>query len=119
MREIKFRVWDKEKERLLLVDIEGMDSGSMNVKDWDDVIYPFDEDDCILMQYTGLKDKNGKEIYEGDIITIYEGEIMAEVKFKNGAFCYFYDNEHDFTDFGNDAEIIGNIYENPELLEKK
>lgn len=66
-----------------------------------------------LMQYTGLKDKNGKEIYEGDIV--HHGKnTISEVKFKDGAFtiaetCLYYKRPSELT-------IEGNIYENPELL---
>lgn len=76
-----------------------------------------------VMQFTGLKDKNGKEIYEGDIVRLeqWEPEIY-EVVFNRGGFCF----RHSDTDvFYHDAkyiekgEVIGNIYENPELLQDK
>jgi len=72
-----------------------------------------------LMQYTGLLDKNGNEIYEGDIIkiTLADRYINREVKFTNGSFKFgkeriWLDLEEEF------KEIIGNIYENQELLTK-
>jgi uncharacterized phage protein (TIGR01671 family) len=84
-----------------------------------------------IMQYVGLKDKNGKEIYEGDIFIPFNSDsIINTVEFKNGAFGYlckdtayeffisFNQNEH--FDIENNCskqiEVIGNIYENPELL---
>ncbi|KKN12918.1 hypothetical protein LCGC14_1011530 [marine sediment metagenome] len=87
------------------------------------------EPDMILMQYTGLKDKNNKEIYEGDIIQIYryndeihkdEKHLISGVRFINGAFCWFSKLLQDWIDFSHLArpaepfEVIGNIYENKE-----
>jgi uncharacterized phage protein (TIGR01671 family) len=83
-----------------------------------------------LGQYTGLKDKNGKEIYEGDILTWSENGITSNplvVEFKHGAFGYTY--SYDFVSFSGNSnfmfnqfdtdirfEVIGNIYDNPELI---
>lgn len=126
MREIKFRAWEPK---------------------WHDgarcMIYPSDDFGCYLepaglngtidvllkegyalMQYTGLKDKNGREIYEGDIIKyvedlgdkIYQGTVEW-----NEYFCGFipfadYDSDCGvFIDIGS-VKVIGNIYENPELI---
>lgn len=81
----------------------------------------------IPMQYTGLKDKNGKEIYEGDILSLESWERHYQVKFIEGAFCMaFCGGEYD-GEFAGDihyihhadraqAKVIGNIYENLELL---
>lgn len=69
--------------------------------------------DC---QYTGLKDKNGREIYDGDVI---ERIYRYEVRFKNGSF-YGYNPKGSLSarEIAADMLIIGNIYENPELLNK-
>lgn len=77
-----------------------------------------------VMQYTGLKDKNGKEIYEGDIlkyvvpadgeITDQDVEYVEEVIFDDGIFCV--DGYVPVSCFNDEAEVIGNIHENPELL---
>lgn len=83
--------------------------------------------DCIISnpssrmnQFTGLKDKNGKEIYEGDIIRV-NGRNM-EVFFKDGYFGWGqeHDGKYSFDPFdGEEVEVIGNIYENPELIKEK
>lgn len=89
------------------------------------------DDEVILMQSTGLHDKNGKEIFEGDIVT--DGEFIGEIRNHQTLGFYMLDEEENerffsdsasLEDFEEDAkivseilEIIGNIYENPELLE--
>ena len=86
---------------------------------------PFKEEDFVLRQYTGLKDKNGKEIWEGDIVE-YEtlsskgglfGKTRNEVKFIRGYFELVPYEDKRWGGYQN-LEVIGNIYENPELLKK-
>lgn len=82
-------------------------------------------DECELMQYTGLKDKNGVEIYEGDIITSEKyNPSNYLVEFIEAGFCatnpdlkgYPIDINHFYPSIGCVIEVVGNIYENPELL---
>lgn len=119
-REIKFRLWDTQFNRMMFpYAIALVDYTENGTKQYHDVHYTnmnmcMDPEDGILMQYTGLKDKNGKEIYEGDIVlycfrkTLFE----AEVKFIEGRFSPVSGLHSD------NYEVIGNIYENPELVEK-
>jgi len=117
MREIKFRAWD-EKAKKMIYPTEIMSITStgqvhiMNICD----------DNLIALFFTGLKDKNGKEIYEGDIVG--EEGIVYLVEFEDGMFelahgtpliDWIYARERQ----GLEIEIIGNIHENPELLEGK
>lgn len=122
MREIKFRAWDvNNKEMLDVQELDYQDSynGQPMVRTTMYNDY-FDVEDMILMQYTGLKDITGREIYEGDIVKsffvdtdeagneIYKYYIM-EVKYDEVLCSYKIDK------FMN-LEVIGNIYENKELL---
>ena len=138
MREIKFRAWT----------IGGVYPDTMlHQQDVDDegevwftgippdmtgrVHYLFgdvlDVKECVLMQYTGLKDKNGKEIYEGDIVQVnhphknrkYRGQVIWNEYRWTGKDFFFphLDVPQDLFCEGTEyIEVIGNIYENPELL---
>ncbi len=139
MREIKFRAWDKKNKLMIMVD-QILFSSNRLVFVWDNNMridneagLLIDKDIGILMQYTGLKDKNGKEIYEGDILKYekYNDNMiikpytkLVEVSFKDGRFfgrCVKkakWDKEDTFSVITNDCnrfEVIGNIHKNPEL----
>jgi uncharacterized phage protein (TIGR01671 family) len=134
-REIKFRAWDEKRKKMI---------GSDYPDNWDNDKDEWYADTNMMdlvgienisrkmpvMQYIGLKDKDGKEIYEGDIVRIVNKKDQKDADHMQGVGeVFFYENELDFrilkvnghsniltwggTDF---VEIIGNIYENPELL---
>lgn len=125
MREIKFRVFDKAS-RLNAMHIVGEDSHDSFWIDSDNVFHyrnlqngegSGECGDYILMQYTGLKDKNGKEIYDGDILIDEYNEEYCEVIFECGKFvCNFETNSIDLSDISDELIVIGNIYENEELI---
>lgn len=126
-REIKFRVWDKEENKMHLVaalDWEYPYKKVITCNTPDTKLYfGFHKEklDPILMQYTGLKDKNGKEIFEGDIvITSSYPNRPSAVQLVKGTWCC--DGIGRVTEniyYCKDIEVIGNIWENPELLQKE
>ncbi len=100
-REIKFRIWDIENKEMLRVqelDFEPTFYGGRIAIRPDQYNDYFDTEDMILMQYTGIHDKNGKEIYEGDIVRIKNSliEIEGEVVFDTIDLAFeVYDKEND------------------------
>lgn len=119
MREIKFRCWDVENKKMLK-------SHEFNYSFLQGVDFTY----FIPMQFTGLLDKFGKEIYEGDIVKFGDNVIHENThgkviwSEKRVSFIYeFIDGQYkgkctDMIDSWRTYEIIGNIYENPELLKK-
>lgn len=164
----KFKAWSKKLNKFVFPDVinHNINLGiNSNLMHFDQSTGQFRKEECELVQFTGLKDKNGKEIYEGDIVqckhyyigikwwsTVSEiSEIQKcteegrnsyhietnTIKFRDGAFCWSYkplewfiirDNmitektetgqthRNDYEQKWWDFEVIGNIYENPELV---
>lgn len=135
MREIKFRVWNKlvsvmeEVEAIEFKDlIEGREGVFTGLHYW------IDAKDCELIQYTGLKDKNGTEIYEGDILQEQEGmkgkyiivpmlgglsiHNLRNYGQKHNELISYPTNDAQTSAWISEQEVVGNIYKNPELLKE-
>ncbi|TLF43596.1 YopX family protein [Lacticaseibacillus zeae] len=127
-REIKFRAYSSHNHKMYPVsniewDIDGRiwvtaDDGKNGIE--------LIDEEAHLMQFTGLKDKNGREIYEGDVLDIglrnQDGKpVVAPVSYETYAAGYVLDNGGNgiWQRLTKDCEVIGNIFENPELLEGK
>lgn len=130
MREIKFRAWDKEKRYMYDVRLlyQSGDVGVIEIRT-DDGITPYESEEVLykdtieLMQFTGLKDKNGKEIYEGDILGwIKTGNNKLQVQpvwYSNDDCAFMLGKRGYLTAVALPFEVIGNIYENSELIKIK
>lgn len=125
----KFRAWDSWRKRMSIVDRIYIDTKGVRLYD-DFGEYWRDFSDVILMQSTGLKDKNGQEIFEGDVvqyqnIKVPSADSEGVIRYFDNWAMFGIDIEHKepralfFSGLADhiSLEVVGNIYENPELLE--
>ena len=123
----KFRAWDSAKKEIFKDTFAITESGQVVVVEQENVVCPTDYvfvDHLVIMQSTGLKDKNGKEVFVGDIIKCTRGclhEVYLEKEyggtFIGGMPAIYLKGLLSGYAWTEAEEIIGNIYENPELLE--
>lgn len=120
----KYRMWNEIISRLHSVDGLYFDREVAQYKDEVGVSRLIKFQNAILMQSTGLVDKNGKEIFEGDILGTNDGLLNGVVEYRTDLGMWTndllrYNNFERLCSVVSDREIIGNIYENPELLEEE
>lgn len=119
----KYRAWDKELQTMLDVSLIDFKKGVLVGEHWEfgeTNFMSFDE--IVIMQTTGLLDKNGKEIFEGDILGTKDGLLNGVVEYRSDLGMWTnslirYNNFERLCTVANSREIIGNVYENPEILE--
>lgn len=130
MRTIKFRAWDKVTKKMVYKDIQivqtdwgkgfGVYVNLMNVEDLEGK----NGNRLQLLEWTGLKDKNGKEIFEGDILKSWSNLLKVKVDWLSGGFWFVAIHNENYKDIEPtvnninefEFEVIGNIYENPDLI---
>lgn len=122
-RDINFRIWDIENKEMLKVqelDFEPTFYGGRIAIRPDQYSDYFDTEDMILIQYTGFHDRFGNEIYESDIVYVLSEDENAIIEWdeQTARFIIHFDGWiADFNNYyGKELEIMGNIYNNPELL---
>ena len=132
----KFRAWDKENKKMLVVndicnlfwentflECYELVPDPKGKREYELINHRIDFEDCVLMQSTGLFDKNGQEIFEDDVVklkytVLSDYEFFKVTRFRGGSWRI--DNRQRGSELwlrNEDCEIIGNIYENPELME--
>ena len=110
-REIKFRVWDMQSK-------QWVESYSSIHNDCISINECFEKGKYAFMQFTGIKDRNGKEIFEGDIVNVNGGNHIIEWRGAGFAATWSDYNLDTCWFVGGGPVVIGNIFENPELAEK-
>ena len=118
----RFRAWDKEFKEMVQVDALVFDEQIIKATYKNRNVVKEDLKNYILMQSTGLKDKNGKEIFEGDILDSEDGFLAGIVELRQDLGMFVstlikYNNFERLCSIANSREIIGNIHTNPELAE--
>lgn len=120
-REIKFRAWDKENKKMMKVSSLSLENKEIAVKE-NGTYHFFRMQNLELMQYTGVKDKNGKEIYEGDVVVLNNIEIdnMCIVRYEHSNYrLEGWSLREDLSNVeAKFLEVVGNIYESKNLLEE-
>ncbi len=130
---IKFRVWDKETKSMWNIERWHVEDEYFDLIEPDKSVADHNakrawrkQSDVIIMQYTGLFDKNGKEIFEGDIVEIiydyepFTGVVvydLGETDFKATNGNEDYGNNFQYLTVGESIEVIGNVHQHPNLLE--
>ncbi len=126
MREIKFRVWHEVDKMMFDVSELSFRAGGIHFNGpgvgdgWCTSDMPQVEKTCTLMQFTGLTDKNGKDIYEGDIYYQGDKNILYVVVWHDTGLIGHQVGSSSYaglTYWNDKIEVIGNVYENPELIE--
>lgn len=122
MREIKFRAWNKNLKKMYKIGQITLEKGTWNYepdnREYIGMSIPY-QPSFVLMQYTGLKDKNGREIYEGDIVTCGDKNIKYLIEWQDTGLKGRQWNNSSYIGlkyWQKDLEVIENEFDNPELL---
>ena len=117
----RFRAWLKEDKEMIDVDEMHFKNGELDFIG-NGITWMYKKSDIVLMQSTGFKDKNGKEIFEGDIVDSEDGILSGVVEFRPDLGMFVstlikYNNFERLCNVASSRKIIGNIWEHPELAE--